>query len=272
MHNSYQHIRLLLGLPFVVVIIGTLGFMAIEGLSFLDAFYFTIVTISTVGYGDIHPTNIASKMFGIVVVIIGIGTFLTIVTNLTQMLIHRRHNRLRMRRLNMIIGVFFTEVGNELLRILTQYDAQINDIRNDCLLSQDCSDIDFSHLRLKLKEYEYEIDPQLMDLEILANLLNVKGDLLLRQLENPDLIEHESFSELLWAIVHFRDELLLRQDLTHLPKADLAHLSNDAKRVYGALARQWVNYLQHLKRNYPYLFSLAIRANPFGETSSVIVE
>ncbi|MGB9499432.1 MAG: potassium channel family protein [Dissulfuribacterales bacterium] len=40
---------------FVIIAFGTLAFEYIEGLSLLDAFYFIIVTIATVGYGDIHP-------------------------------------------------------------------------------------------------------------------------------------------------------------------------------------------------------------------------
>ena len=272
MHAGWKRIRLLVSLPIAVLVFGTIGFMVLEGLSFTDAFYFTMDTISTVGYGDIYPTNLASKLFGIVLIIVGIGTFLTIIISVTQMLIQRGQNRLRVRRLNMIIGVFFTEVGNQLLRIFTQYDSQINEIRKDCLLNQDCSETDFAHLKRRLQRHEYTIAPKLMDLAMLAEFLTEKGDLLLRQIENPDLLEHESFTELLWAVVHLRDELMSRNSLLNLPEADLEHLANDAKRAYGALVRRWVDYLQHLKRSYPYLFSLALRTNPFSENPTAVIE
>ncbi|MFC1971551.1 potassium channel family protein [Chloroflexota bacterium] len=141
--------RLLL-LPIAVLAFGTVGFMFLEGLSFLDALYFTFVTISTLGYGDIFPTNAASKIFCIFLIIIGIGTFLAIITNITQQLIQRGQNRLRTRRLNMIIGVFFTEVGNELLNMFTQFDSSIDEIRNSCLLNQNCSETDINSLRRRL--------------------------------------------------------------------------------------------------------------------------
>jgi len=268
MRIDFKGIRLLLSLPIAILAVGTLGFMVLEGLSFIDALYFTIVTISTVGYGDISPTNIASKIFSIVLIIIGISTFLTIITNITQILIHRGQNRLRTRRLNMIIGVFFTEVGNELLNMFTQFDPGINKIRKDCLLNQDCSETDFISLRKKLQSYEYIIDPKLLDLRTLSEFLTRKGDLLLRQIENPSLIEHESFTELLWSVIHLRDELMSRQSLINLSEADIEHLANDAQRAYDALVRRWVDYLQHLKRSYPYLFSLAIRTNPFSDKPS----
>ena len=267
-----RNLRLLLLLPVVVLFIGTTGFMILEKLSFLDALYFTIVTISTVGYGDIHPTNVASKAFGIVLIIIGIGTFFTIITNVTQLLVQRGQDRLRKQRLNMLVGVFFTEAGNELLRLFAQYDPGIDGIRKNFLFNENWSENDYAHLRKQLRHHEYAIDSKLMDLEKLRSFLGEKGDLLVRQIENPDLMEKESYTDLLWAVVHLRDELMSRNSLSDLPESDLAHLANDAARAYGVLVGQWTHYLQHLKRSYPYLFSLVLRTNPFSESPSAIVK
>jgi len=271
MFFNMKRLRLLISLPVAVLAIGTAGFMMLEKLPFLDALYFTIVTISTVGYGDIHPTNAASKIFGIILILIGIGTFLTIVTNATQLLVQRGQDRLRRQRLNMIIGAFFTEAGNQLLQLFTEFDPQIDDMRKDFVVEDSWAEIDFTHLKKKIRDYEFTIDAKLIELEALCNFLKEKGDLLLRELENPDLIEHESFTELLWAVVHLRDELMLRKSLRNLPETDLAHLANDAKRAYSNLVGQWLDYLQYLKRRYPYLFSLALRTNPFTQSPSVIV-
>jgi hypothetical protein len=269
---DWKRLRILLLLPIAVLVIGTIGFMVLEKLSFIDALYLTIVTVSTVGYGDIHPTNAASKLFGIVLIIIGIGIFLTIVTNATQILVERGRDRLRKQRLNMIIGVFFTEVGNHLLRLLVRYDGNIGKLREDFVVKENWSNADFNRLKNKLDHYNFTIDPRLMELQTLCDSLKEKGDLLLRQLENPDLIENESFAELLWAAVHLRDELLSRKSFTGLPESDTVHLANDAKRAYVLLTKQWLDYLLHLKRRYPYLFPLALRTNPYIESPSAIVE
>ena len=238
MLKSIRRFLLLLSLPVAILIIGTAGFMMLEKLSFIDALYFTIVTISTVGYGDIHPTNVASKLFGIVLIIIGIGTFLTIVTNVTQILVQRGRDRLRRQRLNMIIGVFFTEVGNQLLHLFVHYDDSIVKIREDFVVKDNWGDADFKRLSNKLRGHDFTINSKLMELETLCAFLKEKGDLLLRQIENPDLIEHESFTELLWATLHLRDELMSRKSFIDLPESDLAHLANDAKRAYALLAKQ----------------------------------
>ncbi len=259
-------------LPVIIILTGSIGFMLLEDLSFFDSVYFTIVTISTVGYGDVHPTTTASKVFGIILIIFGIGTFLTIVSNTTQNFVQRGRDKLRKQRLNMIIGVFFTEVGNNLLKIFVRFDNNINTIREELSLQSDVGTQEFVLLKNKLKKHDAGIMPDSIDFDILSGYLKDKSDLLLRQLENPDLIEHEAFTELLWATVHLRDELLHRDDFDVLPESDLVHLANDVKRVYTLLTQQWLDYLYHLKVRYPYLFSLALRTNPYVENPSVIVE
>jgi hypothetical protein len=72
-------------------------------------------------------------------------------------------------------------------------------------------------------------------------------------------------------VVHLRDELLSRDSLSDLPESDMAHLANDVVRIYRLLTLQWINYLQYLKGAYPFLFSLALRTNPFVEKPSAIV-
>jgi len=169
MRTELKRARILLSMPVAVLIIGTAGFMLLENLSLMDAIYFTIVTISTVGYGDIHPTSVAGKIFGIVMIIIGIGTFLTIVTSVTQMLVQMGQDKLRKQRLNMLIGVFFTEVGNKLLELFVQYDPHIRDIRKDCLFSESWSTVEFACLKEQLQHYKYIVSPELIELEIMCN-------------------------------------------------------------------------------------------------------
>ena len=94
---------------------------------------------------------------------------------------------------------------------------------------------------------------------------------MLAMLENPYLIEHDTFTELMQALFHVTEELRVRDRLVDLPATDYAHLSGDINRVYGLLIREWLVYMQHLKANYPFLFSLAMRTNPFDAHASPIV-
>lgn len=55
---------------------GTAGYMLIEGWNPLDAFYMTLTTITTVGFGEIHPLSTAGRLFTVTLVIGGVGTML----------------------------------------------------------------------------------------------------------------------------------------------------------------------------------------------------
>lgn len=52
---------------------GTIFYHYFMPLKWLDALYFSVITITTVGYGDIHPTNDITKIFTIFYVLIGVG-------------------------------------------------------------------------------------------------------------------------------------------------------------------------------------------------------
>lgn len=120
--------------------------------------------------------------------------------------------------------------------------------------------------------HDFEISADKDDLDVLRTILSVKGELMLRLFENPFILEHESFTDLLRAVLHLKEELLHRENLKTIPETDFKHLAGDVRRVYAVLAREWLDYMKYLHRNYPYLFSLAMRTNPFDKEASVIVD
>ncbi|MGD0281103.1 MAG: NAD-binding protein [Dissulfurispiraceae bacterium] len=61
-------------LIFLIVTLGTTGFIIIERWNFLDALYMTIITLTTVGYGEVHPLSSEGRIFNIFLIIGGVGT------------------------------------------------------------------------------------------------------------------------------------------------------------------------------------------------------
>ena len=61
-------------LIFLMVALGTAGFMIIERWNFLDALYMTIITLTTVGYGEVHNLSSEGRIFNIFLIIGGVGT------------------------------------------------------------------------------------------------------------------------------------------------------------------------------------------------------
>lgn len=133
------------------------------------------------------------------------------------------------------------------------------------------TDETFRSVEERLKRHPCRVRVEGIDLAALKELPGSRDEFLLQLLENPVLLEHETFTELLQAIFHFNEELKNRPDVTGLPDTDTAHLAGDLERIYGLLIREWLEYMRYLKKNYPYLISLAMRTNPFNETASAIV-
>lgn len=271
MNTVFVRLRFFLMVLASVIIVGTLGFMAVEGLEFGDALYFTVVTVATVGYGDIVPTSSVGKALSLVLILLGVGTFLGVVANTAEMFLVRRELEMRKEKLAMVVGVFFSEVGTELLRFCTLHDRDIDQIREKLVVRDSWAEKDFVLARKSLRGRVFAADVSREDLLALRNVLQEKAELFLRLFENPNLLEHESFSELLRAILHLKEELLHRVDLAGVPEKDHEHLSGDLRRVYSLLVAEWVEYMRHLKVRYPYLFSLAVRLNPFDRASSPVL-
>jgi hypothetical protein len=175
----------------------------------------------------------------------------------------KEQERLAIRqKLNMVIGLFFNEVGTDLLRNLTGFLDDPRDLIERLKVTVYWSDRDFKDVASFLAHWEQKVDSRAGDLACLRDYLVGKKGALLGLLENPNLLEHEAFTDLLWAVSHLLQELEARKSLTGLHDTDLNHLSGDIQRAYTYLLREWLIYMQHLKADYPYLFSLAVRMNP----------
>jgi voltage-gated potassium channel len=265
-------LRIFLIILISIMVVGIAGFMVTENLSLSDSVYFTIVTIATVGYGDIFPVTVPGKMLSIFLIITGVGTFLGVVANATEILLNKQEQKVRMQKLNMVVSVFFSEAGTQFLTYFTGGDPHIDTISRHLLIAGNWKKEEFASARGHMKTYPFSVHIHAIELESLRAFLNDKSAVILRLLENPSLLEHESFTNLIRALLHLKDELSYRGDFSKLPDTDLEHLAADIKRAYTLLASHWLNYTEYLKEYYPYLFSLAVRTNPFNRERSVIVK
>lgn len=172
----------------------------------------------------------------------------------------------------MVVGSFFSEVGILLLKNFVQIDTHKAAIAPRLIVTQGWQDKNFKDAGRSVGGYTGNITLTPADLEKLGQFLCSKRTFLLGLLENPHVLEHETFTNILWAVFHLTDELASRDTLQNLPTSDYSHLAGDIHRIYVQLIQQWLEYLRHLQSDYPYLFSLAIRKNPFDASASVIVK
>jgi len=194
-----------------------------------------------------------------------------LVTLILNQLLNVREKHSMLNKLNMVIGTFFSEVGTELLKSIVEFDQNTDKIREELLVHGAWTDHQFAAVIKRVRGNDFRIEYTGSDLEALRTVLLGKRDFLLGLIENPNLLEHETFTELLWAVFHLTEELAVREDVRNLPPADGNHIAGDIKRAYTILIVEWLAYMRHLKHDYPYLFSFAVRTNPFDPNASPTV-
>jgi branched-subunit amino acid transport protein len=188
-----------------------------------------------------------------------------------ERLLARREKAHMLQKLNMVIGTFFSEMGTRLLGTLTACIVNREELRGALGVTSDWSPADFKKALAAAGRAEPEVDLDRLDLAALKGVLAARRDLLVTLLGNPNLLEHERFTELLWAVFHLLEELTARESLEGLPETDREHIAGDVRRVYSHLTVEWLHYCEHLQRAYPYIFSIVSRTHPLQETPDPVV-
>ncbi len=188
-----------------------------------------------------------------------------------ERLISVREKRSLVHKLNMVVGIFFSELGTPLLARLLPAMESATQIKSEFHLKTSWQKTDFARAQRFAERLDCPIDLSRIDRVALATDLLEQRQFVLRLLENPNLMEHERFTDLLWAVHHLEEELYARVALAELLPADEAHLEVDVRRAFKALLAEWVMYAEHLKADYPYLFSLVVRTHPFQDSPSPVI-
>jgi voltage-gated potassium channel len=117
------------GMLITIIVIGELGYMFIEGYSVLDAFFMTIITVSTVGFGEVKPLSPMGELFTIFMIIFSFGVFAYSVTSVTRFMVdggfrnffvNKRNNRLVRKLSNHVIIIGYGRVGSEVEKVLKE--------------------------------------------------------------------------------------------------------------------------------------------------------
>lgn len=76
--------KLILSWAVLQVLIGTVVYRWLEGWTVVDSLYFSVVTLATVGFGDLHPTTDAAKLFTVLYILAGLGVIAAFISELTK--------------------------------------------------------------------------------------------------------------------------------------------------------------------------------------------
>jgi len=103
--NPLLRLRLALLLGVFLVAAGTLGYIAIERMSLLDALFMTVITLSSVGYGEVQPLDVPGQIFTMVLIVGGIGTATWLFATVLETLVSEQtHQVLAQKRMDRVIN------------------------------------------------------------------------------------------------------------------------------------------------------------------------
>jgi voltage-gated potassium channel len=155
LRSPAQRIALALGGIALLTTLGTLGYMLIERMSFLDALYMTVITISTVGYGEVKTLDQNGRIFTIALIVLGVGTAFYLFATMTEVVIEghlrdylgatamlRKIHNLKGHVIVCGYGRFGRAVADELAR----HGVPMVIIDSDPQAAEDLARLDFPHL------------------------------------------------------------------------------------------------------------------------------
>ena len=207
----------------------------------------------------------------IFIYLIGDIAFVFIEVLMVTLIIHHLLNewekRSHLKKLNMVIETFFSEFGKHLLVYLSNFDKNLSSV-HDLIIDKDGSyKMNFKAAFRAINSYKADIDMDKINLSKLSKFLTDRRSFLVNLLQNPNLLEHQTFTETIMAVFHIAEELAAR-DLNNISKEDIEHTKTDIERAYNKLMYQWLCYMEYTEKNYPYFFLYAMRTNPFDEKAS----
>ncbi|MGE5279395.1 MAG: hypothetical protein ACM3L6_01455 [Deltaproteobacteria bacterium] len=186
-----------------------------------------------------------------------------LVVLILEHVLETQQKRQRLAKVNVVIDAFFSETGNPFLRLLDGVRRDTPALAEATRIAPDWTPRDFARARACWTATQPQVGQGDVDLAALRTFLVSRRPFLLSLLQNPTLLEHDAATDMLWSLSHLTEELIARKSLDRLSPADADHLAADVRRAYGRVGTCWVQHMEHLKKDYPYLYSLAVRTNPF---------
>lgn len=205
--------------------------------------------------------------------LLGDIAFLPIEVLLVSVIFHKviedKDKKERLKKINMVLSVYFSEAGVELMEFFSREDDNLSDFQEYLLIKPQWDTRDYKNALKNLKGVSHHLSFSGPCLISLSEFLTSNRDLFLKLLENPFLVEHETFTDLIMSLSHAEQELSSRKNLLELNENDYRHLMNDIERAYKLLLVEWLLYMNHLRKSYPFLYSFSIRTNPFDPNAEV---
>ena len=189
----------------------------------------------------------ATLVFNLGVGIVFVPVQVLLVTLIIERLLNEREKQALIKKLNMVIGAFMSEVGAGFLRRVDSFCGEEPDLARNLAVTEAWGKAHYRQAARFAEDLPGHLTADAAALAELRDFLLARRPFVLGLLQNPNLLEHDSFTDLLWAICHLTEELEAREDFPTLPATDLQHLYGDIRRANSLLIREWLGYMHHLQ-------------------------
>ncbi|XOF33068.1 MAG: potassium channel family protein [Candidatus Electrothrix sp. YB6] len=184
----------------LLVVVGPIGYMVFEGTGFLDGLYLTIITITTVGYGDIAPVTQPGRLFTVLLIFSGVGYVMYLFSQITeamveggfQRFVEKRKMHKKMSRLHdhyIVCG--FGRIGQEICSILRENSRPFVVIENEDEVVREIDELGYIELQGDASDDDVLIEAGIKEARGLVAVVSTDADNLYITLTargmNPDL-------------------------------------------------------------------------------------
>ena len=173
-------------------------------------------------------------------------------------LIQLREKLERRKRLNMFLGIFFRQMGIDIMLNLLNLVKNREDLEERMLVDKSWNARRFARARRELNGLKLKMDPNPRMLTALMEVLASREEEIIAMTRNPLMLEFESLHHCLLNLFHLIEESHFRGSMDRLGPGVLAHLAQDGGKALTSLASLWITYLEHLKDEHPVLFGFQV--------------
>lgn len=170
-------------------------------------------------------------------------------------LISYREKQARKKRLHMFLGIFFRQMGLDILLQLTILLVNHDELEEMMVVDKDWKHRQFKRAQAAVEAFKPSMRADRVELGRLQDLLRDKENDILAMTRNPVLLEFELLYGTLLSLFHMIEEMHFRGSLDQLPLGEVQHLARDAGKTLVLMVRLWLNYLEFLKSEHPVLFT-----------------
>ncbi|MGL4991966.1 MAG: hypothetical protein ACRC57_12535 [Sarcina sp.] len=178
-------------------------------------------------------------------------------------ILNRKTRKIEEEKIDMVIGIFYTEVGNDLLKMMVKADECIEMVRDDLLVTYDWNEENYENAIKTLDEMDYCVDIDKIDVNEMKLFLDKSTPLIIDLLSGNVLKNKIDFTEIVVSVFHLRCECNERMSGSELEQYEKEHLIDDIEVAYKLLAKKWYQYMYILQNEHPQLFVKALINSPF---------